>query len=479
VRTHLGASLGQRTVALGGSLSGNIVFQDSYDGGALGNVALELKPSANHRLTTTSIPLLWNTQVTSGRYDANDLGVPDAAGLSGCGDLKAGGSAGANVSANLITGTGHPLEPLAQSRSAKYLTFGRGFTGLVPSDIQGLPGYPISDPSTAATLGFIGIPAGLDDYNNLQASDVPGNNDLLGPVKTPFPQANNSAPGGFTQPPDVRNTVLRTNALSLDIAASGTTVNQSNANGPEGSQNIVTGKSGGQANLFGNIPGKSVGIDITASFKTRINSIIRVVDQDSFHTGLRAGRDWPAGVFNCRQVWTGYVDNNIPGVRLTGSLKIAPGLTYDGHLRIAKATVSSSSPARFAVAACLAPAANYGVQQNGSDTGHYLVPNPQVVQPAAPILQDSFLPISDVTARQTSDPKVNTECNTAQTDLVKYSGIFGSNGAGGVGSIPSVPLLTNAAVVDGYDTTANGSRVSVGADLNVTNVAVDVLIGDV
>src|SRR3954469_7368203 len=89
----LGASLGQREVDLGGSLSAEIVFHDSYDGGALGNVDLSILPSAIHHLSSTSIPLLWNTQVgaAGSRYDYNSLigaGVPAAAmpGGSGCGN---------------------------------------------------------------------------------------------------------------------------------------------------------------------------------------------------------------------------------------------------------------------------------------------------------------------------------------------------------------------------------------------------------
>src|SRR3954447_3785708 len=59
----LGASLGKRQLDLGGSLSGEIVFHDSYDGGALGTVDVQLSPGPK-ALTTTSVPLLWNTDVT-------------------------------------------------------------------------------------------------------------------------------------------------------------------------------------------------------------------------------------------------------------------------------------------------------------------------------------------------------------------------------------------------------------------------------
>jgi len=484
----LGSSLGSRTLGLGGALTGEIVFHDSFDGGALGNVSIDLKPDAsggnNHTLSSTSIPLLWNNQVTSGRYDANDLGVPDAANLSGCADVQAGGNTsptgnglanGVSVFAPFTT-----LQGLINALPSKYLAFGTGYTGV--GNTNGLPGYPINQGATTVE-GYIGIVPGLDDINKVKAGDLPGNDDVVGPSVNPFPSSPNYvAPGGFTQPPDVRNTVLRTNALSLNIADTGTPVNLSGPgfNNAEGSQNIVIGKSGGEANLFGNIPGKSYGIDVTASFVTKINSIIRVVDQDSFHTGLQAGANWPAGVFNCRQVWTGYVDNYIPGVRLKGSLKIAPGLTYDGHLRIAKATVSSDIPARFAVAACLSPSANYAANANGSDTA------PGYAVPAAPmgglttsglggtegpILDTSFLPLQENIKRPLSDPYVNIACDSDRTQLVRNSTInplaF------------TVGALTGGSVNDGYSTTNTGSKVSVAADLNVTNVSLDVLIGDV
>jgi hypothetical protein len=43
----------------------------------------------------------------------------------------------------------------------------------------------------------------------------------------------------------------------------------------------------------------------------------------------------------------------------------------------------------------------------------------------------------------------------------------------------AVPLLAPSVPADGYNTNADGSKVSVGADLNVGNVSVDILIGDV
>jgi hypothetical protein len=481
----LGASLGQRSVALGGSLSGEITFQDSYDGGALGNVNLEIRPSANHQLTSTSIPLLWNPQVSSGRYDANDLGIPDnvttpslvpAASQSGCGSFTA-------------------------ATPTTTIPFGADSPGVTAFGPGGLPGYPfwvsgatlsakvaaLMGPPTNYSLaqaqkavsaiadGYLPVIPGVDDVNTaVTVGDAPGNNSIIGPSPNPFPSGG-SAPAA----PTAKDTVLRTNALKLNIAPSGTVVNQStSSNGPQGSQDILIGKSGGQANLFGNIPGKNYGVDITVSLATRINSILRVVDQDSYHSPLIANQPWPAGVFNCRQIWTGGVDNVIPDVRLQGNLKIAPGLTSDGHLRIAKANVSSGTndPARFAVAACLAPYESYDNNNaaNPAADGDLVssIPTPSAPLPAAPgaVQATSDLPVINDQTRS-APPAAN--CNAyPQTPLVNLAA-FGT-------TVPQLMGDTQAAATaNGYTTTNDGSRVSVGADLSVQNVSVDVLIGDV
>jgi hypothetical protein len=225
----LGASLGSRAIALGGSIAADVLFDDTLGSGTLGDVGIEFRQS-DHALTSSSIPLLWNSDVPGG-----------------C---------------------------------------------------------------------------------NLQTGLVPGDNDSLGPSQEPFPSAA-SAPGGFDQPPDVQSTVLRTNALRLQVADRGTTA------------------SGGHANLFGNIPGKNVSVDVTLSLKTVINGIIRMVDD---------------GTEPCRQLWTGATQNTIDNIRLQGQLRIAPAMLPDGSLRIAKVTVSSppDMPARTALSACLLPVSTYG-----------------------------------------------------------------------------------------------------------------------
>jgi hypothetical protein len=221
----LGSSLGSRAIALGGSIGADVLFEDTLGGGTLGDVGIEFRQS-DHALTSSAIPLLWNSDATGG-----------------C-DLQSGPQAG-------------------------------------------------------------------DD-------------DSLGPSQQPFPSAA-SLPGGFDQPPDVQSTVLRTNALRLRVAD----------------------RTGGHANLFGNIPGKSVSVDVTLSLQTVINGILREVDDPTA---------------TCTQLWTGATQNTIPGIHLQGQLRIAPALLPDGSLRIAKVTVSSppDMPARTALSACLLPVATYG-----------------------------------------------------------------------------------------------------------------------
>lgn len=442
----LGASLGTREIDLGGSLSAELVFHDSYDGGALGNVDLSILPSANHHLQSTSIPLLWNTQVSdpATRYDANSLGLPDT--MSGCGNF---------------VGTAPVAFGSALAAS--------GSVGGIPQP-GGLPGYPFIDPtvSTSTPAGFLPVTPGIDSVDGVTAGKQVGDNNQVGGNPQPFPYTAQSTPTGFVQPPSPKDTVLRTNALNLDVAAAGTEVKQdNNTDGVAGSQNIVIGKSGGQANLFGKIPGKGYGIDVTVSLKTRINSILRVVDQDSFGSPLITGNNYPAGIFNCRQIWTGGIDNYIPSVRLAGNLKISPGITSDGKLRIAKATVSSlpGSEARFAVAACLAPYAGYDAQQLGSDTTAPTIPAGSAATGPGGTVPNAGLPADTGNAR----PAPAAGCNAAPTALVASSALAPSQ----------VTSLAPAVPADGYTVTNSGSSVSVGADLNVSNISLDVLVGDV
>lgn len=455
----LGASLGQREIDLGGSLAGEIIFHDSFDGGALGNVDLDLRPGPKS-LTSTSIPLLWNTQVSTPgtRWDANaivgnsltaeNLGVGS---LAGCG----------NFTGNSPLSFGDP-----------YITTG------------GLPGFPyfasVFDATSGNILGFLPETPGQDSIDKLVAAKNPGDNNVLGGNPNPFPSG--LGPNGNTAP-NVRDAVLRTSALTLQIADPGTAVtgfvpdngsttnNYSSTFPPvQNSQNIVIGRSGGQANLFGNIPGKSYGIDVTVSLATKINSIFRIVDQDTTGGPLVTGGNWPAGVFACRQVYSGAVQNYIPGVRLQGNLKIAPAITSDGKLRIAKATLSSGGQekAYVALAACLFPYAGYVVQANSSDTADTSIPGApdgNAPGPGFSLAGYDQLPSDVFTQRATPS---SATCNQAPTELVHDAGVLRN----------LVNPLTNAATTNGYTVAQDGSKAVVSGLLNVDQVSADVLIGD-
>ena len=109
--------------------------------------------------------------------------------------------------------------------------------------------------------------------------------------------------------------------MKLNVATAGTEVKQdTNVDGVAGSQNLVIGKSGGQANLFGNIPGKPYGIDVTVNLATKINSILRSMDPD--FVPLIGTNPWPTTWSACRQAYTGAVQNYITGVHLTGNLHV-------------------------------------------------------------------------------------------------------------------------------------------------------------
>jgi hypothetical protein len=211
----LGASLGQREIDLGGSLAAEIVFHDSYDGGALGNVDVNIL-SGPKSLTSTSVPLLWNTQVSQAgtSWDSNLLGNPAGYPGPGCGNVH---NANANTNGNLPFGVGALPAPGG----------------------PGLPGVPIYP--DLATYASHGTPSGFapahiastspavsNDINAVQSSKVVGDatahpelNNNVGGNPDPFPYSAQSDPGadGTNLAPNAADTVLRTNALSLQVAA--------------------------------------------------------------------------------------------------------------------------------------------------------------------------------------------------------------------------------------------------------------------
>ncbi len=186
---------------------------------------------------------------------------------------------------------------------------------------------------------------------------------------------------------------------------------------------------------------------MTINFATKINSILREVDGDP--QPLVDNADWPAFAFNCRQAWTGYVQNYIAGVRLQGNLKIAPAITPTGALRIAKATLSSlgNKGTQIGLAACLFPHQTFATMLSAAGT-------PATQASTAPKVPGP--PISPGSA--SSAPTV--PCNSAPFQAVALAGVAPL-------TAPGVP----------YTTSSDGSKVSVAGDLTVNNVEADILIG--
>lgn len=509
-RVNLGPSLGVRDVAIGGALAAVVEFNDTYDGGALGNVNLKILPG-NKTLTTSSVPLLWNDDITrtGTRSDANfaksvmQPGSPLAA-LQPWGDSREQGCHSATVdSIGSGTSGGSPAAYAAQQLGAPV-----GYKALfwdAPANFgfgtfNGLPGYTVYTIGGSPSGVFLPIHAGIDNPLNIQAGGVIGNNDWIGPNPHPFPSG--SIPGTGNGSPTTyggaADTVLRTSALSLGIAPGGVSVDMSTGTPTtpgglttaQGSQDVTLGYSGGQANLFGTIPGKNVGIDVTVNLATKINSIVRIMDQDIFkNPNLIEGENYPAGIFNCRQIVTGAVQNYIPGVRLTGSLRIAPAITKDGKVRIAKAVVNSHSndPDRVALSACLFPAKSYNADLGSStDTSAANIPNQtQVIGGGAfygiltgakvPAATNTILPgnsdayrypnLSEGNAPSTVPCNADTVPELA--DIIRDSGLTGT-----VSGLPTPSDPAYAGV------TYNGSQATVAGDITVNPIEVDVLLGD-
>ena len=502
---NLGPSLGTRQIAVGGSLSAVVEFNDTYDGGALGNVNLKILSSTKHFLTTSAVPLLWNNDIAdpAKRNDANFLEATSSlTGLSG-----AGISQGCGDFMSTPTFTGGGIVPNGYDTLFHGLT--PTFTPAFPPG-AGIPGVPVLRPHGSGrhdhTVGYLPNYPGVDGIDQIKTGAVVGNNDWIGTNPNPFPgstyaptnSGNPAAPLPFNY--NAANSVLRTNALHLKIAAGGTEVNMSTGTAAtsgalptaQGSQNVTLGYSGGQANLFGNIPGKNVGIDVTVNLATTINGIARIMDQDMFSVPLLSGNSYPAVIFPCHQVWTSAAQNYIPGVRLTGSLRIAPAITKDGRVRIAKATVSSdaNNPDRVALTACLTAASAYVdyndvvssfgfADQNtappipfytSSGTpaafGSGLLP---VNSDALPVFQNlEKFPPDDPAYTQFGGNAPSTQpCNTPPYALVRDAGFTDT-----VGGLPTPTDPAFAGI--GY----NGSQATVAGDITVNPLDVDVLLGD-
>jgi hypothetical protein len=303
------------------------------------------------------------------------------------------------------------------------LTLQQGGSGLTTTSIPLLTNHNTTTVAPGAAgggcAGYPYIPNDVDNWANFNAL-APAAND---------PGVNNLGNGPFSAEPGAvaGDTVLRTNTLSLKIDAPNTTVTAATLGLPAGTvPSFTVGNSGGQANLFGNLPGKSTQIDVTANLATQINSILREVDGDL--PGLPGNH---ASLFNCRQAWTGTVENHLGGIHLNGTLSISPAITGDGKLRIAKASLQSPAldPARVAVAACLSPQQAYATETNAPPPNPALNPTSASLAPTAP-------------------------CDTVQSPTLQSLGFTGL----GVGP-------------------GNGDEVAVQGALTVNTLKADILIG--
>jgi hypothetical protein len=293
-------------------------------------------------------------------------------------------------------------------------------TSSVPRGADALnPGAGCQDFTTGGVTDFWTNAAGVDGIDKLTNSTTPGENNLgAGPY----------SPNNVDKPSDV---VLRTGSLALGVAQAGTPIH------PPGNPNALTndyviGPSGGTANLFGNIPGKNTQIDVTASLVTNINTILREVD--SGPTSPPPNTNNPPTLFDCRQAWTGYVTNYLPAIHLQGDLKIAPAITADGKLRIAKAQLTNQGSTPISVAACLVPFVGYTNEVNAANPVNS---SGSKTAPGAP-------------------------CNATPMGAVLSFGVT-----------PFSPLPGA-----GYVTTDNGSKVAVAAAITAVNLpTVEILVG--
>ena len=117
------------------------------------------------------------------------------------------------------------------------------------------------------------------------------------------------------------------------------------------------------------------------------------------------------------------------------------------------------------VAACLAPYSSYDVAQGGSDTTAPTIPSSAAVANPDGTVGSGSLPADTGHSRQAP----GVACNEDPTALVASSALGNA----------SVSKLTPAVGTDGYTVGNSGSSVSIGADLAVQGISLDVLVGDV
>jgi hypothetical protein len=227
-------------------------------------------------------------------------------------------------------------------------------------DVAGSTGFSDAD-GFGGCGNFDGNGSGndIDLLSSITNSMNPGENSAGNPTGSPGNPPITPSPdyGGST---NVQDTVLRTGVVKLGVLAGGDIATVP-ADGD--TQDITVGASGGKANLFGtpvNGLGSGNSVDVTiGAVQGYINSIARQVDgafpgpAGSPNSKEKTGNI--SAYFNCRQAWTGRVKNTLTDIKLKGKLAISPALTADGHVRIAKVSLTGNGSSRQALAACLSP----------------------------------------------------------------------------------------------------------------------------
>ena len=200
----LGPSLGQRPVNLRGSLAAEVQFRDSYDGGALGNVSIEILPSthedARHQLGSAAVEPGCQLALVAHRCE-----------LRPCGDSRrrvgrpgpARPTAGRTSSRAARSSRTRPRRARVRSHcpssfaggvagDGSYSALWYGTLAAGPERWSaGLPGHRPGRSASTSPAYFLPVFPGIDSLDNLTyGTGFPATGDpdeYLGSTPTPFP----------------------------------------------------------------------------------------------------------------------------------------------------------------------------------------------------------------------------------------------------------------------------------------------------
>jgi hypothetical protein len=299
--------------------------------------------------------------------------------------------------------------------------------------------------------------------------------------------------GGSTNVEDV---VLRTGPLTATVADPGEVqlpgdhqgalgIFSANTYNTEttgsGIADYTIGPSGGKANLFGTaVNGLSSGnsIDVTVNLGVDVMTIAREVDGG--FPGPSGSPDETYGNINayanCRQAWSGVTHDYLTNVHLVGALKISPAITADGKLRIAKTYLHSPYPSRQSLAACLMPHQLY-MQGNPFVTDPpFAAGYPGLTPAVGPnLVGGAFNPLVELTGSVLGSP-LNSYLGEA---IPSRAPTANCNASGG--PLDRAPF--NVSPFPGGTSLSNiltkGAAVAVSANLSVSNLEAEALVGDV